>query len=137
MNTAKNVKITIASLFVCGMAILALKVLADPPLPVLSVALTGTNQLSITITNGTAESYELWTTPVLGDTANYPWTIAAVGTNSQTNFTVDIGPYYAGFYRVAVDTNTIPLWEAADPNNPSAGILAVFIDSPTNGAALQ
>ena len=37
----------------------------------------------------------------------------------------------------AMDTNSIPLWEAADPNNPGTGILTVFIDSPTNGAVLQ
>jgi hypothetical protein len=35
-----------------------------------------------------------------------------------------------------VDTNGVPLWEAADPNNPGAGILAVFIDSPANGGNL-
>ena len=106
--------------------------------PVLTVAPTGTNQLSITITNGVStDSYELWTTPVLGDTVDYPWTTAAVGTNGVTNFTVNIGPYPAGFYRVVVDTNAIPLWEAADPNNPSAGILNVWIDNPANGTTLN
>jgi hypothetical protein len=29
------------------------------------------------------------------------------------------------------------LWEAADPNNQATGILAVFIDNPTNNAVLQ
>ena len=106
--------------------------------PVLTVVPAGTNALSITVTNGNGtSSYELWTTPVLGNNIDYPWTIAAVGTNSQTNFTVQIGPFDSGFFRAAVDTNAIPLWEAADPNNPGAGILAVFIDTPTNGATLQ
>jgi hypothetical protein len=45
--------------------------------------------------------------------------------------------YQTGFYRAVIDTNSVPLWEAADPNNPGAGILAVFIDSPANGTVLQ
>lgn len=112
--------------------------LAQSTPPVLTVAPTGTNQLLITITNGAgAVSYELWTTPVLGDAVNYPWTTAAVGTNNQTNFIVPIGPYSAGFYQVLLDTNAIPLWEAADPHNPAAGILNVWIDSPANGSTLN
>jgi hypothetical protein len=108
------------------------------PQPVLAIAPSGTNQLLITVTNGVSTAnYELWSTPVLGNTADYPWTVAALGTNGQSSFTVPIGPYPAGFYQVLLDTNAIPLWEAADPNNPSLGILAVTIDNPTNGMVLQ
>jgi hypothetical protein len=81
-------------------------------------------------------NYELWWTPVLESPA-YPWTPIAVGSTGQTNFTVSTSLSSAGFYRAIWDTNGIPLWEAADPNNPGAGILAVFIDSPTNGAVIQ
>jgi hypothetical protein len=60
---------------------------------------------------------------------------------------VDIGYHYvaANANGMPVDSNNdgipdyadaIPLWKAADPNNPSAGVLSVFIDSPTNGAVL-
>jgi len=105
--------------------------------PILTVAPTGTNQLCITITNGPVGNYELWTTPVLGDTVNYPWTTLAVGTNSQTVFILTMPPYPAGFYRAILDTNAIPLWEAADPNNQSTGILNVWIDSPANGTTLN
>ena len=105
--------------------------------PMLTVTPTGTNQLLITITNGLSTvNYELWTTPVLSN-PTYPWTTAAIGTIGQTNFTVNAGPYPAGFYRVVWDTNAIPLWEAANPTNPSLGILTVTIDSPTNGMVLQ
>jgi len=111
--------------------------LAQSTPPVLTVAPTGTNQLLITITNPVSSvSYELWTTPVLAN-PDYPWTVAAVGETNQTSFTVDIGPYPAGFFRALLDTNAIPLWEAADPNNPSLGILAVTIDSPTNNSVIQ
>lgn len=106
-------------------------------IPYLTVAPTGTNQLLITvINNATPVNYELWWTPSLANPAT-PWTAVAIGATGQTNFTVNMGPYYTGFYRAIWDTNGIPMWEAADPNNPSAGILTVFIDSPTNGAVLQ
>jgi hypothetical protein len=105
--------------------------------PYLTVAPTGTNQLLITITNAVSGSYELWTTPVLGNSTDYPWTITAVGTNGQSSFTVTAGPYPSGFYQALLDTNGIPLWEAANPTNQSLGVLAVTIDSPTDGAALQ
>jgi hypothetical protein len=106
--------------------------------PALTATPAGTNQLLITITNGvSASSYELWTTPVLGDSVTYPWTIAAVGSTGQTNFTINMAPYPSGFFQVVVDTNGVPLWQAADPNNPAAGVLVVFIDSPANGALLQ
>ena len=106
-------------------------------LPFLIIAPTGTNQFLITITNAVSgNTYDIYTTPVLGDTVNYPWTAAVIGTSGQTNFTVNMGPYSTGFFRAVVDTNGVPLWEAADPNNPGAGILAVFIDSPANGGNL-
>ena len=102
-------------------------------LPFLIIAPTGANQFLITITNAVSgNTYDIYTTPVLGDTVDYPWTAAVIGASGQTNFTVNMGPYSTGFFRAVVDTNGIPLWEAADPNNPGAGILAVFIDSPTN-----
>ena len=58
------------------------------------------------------------------------------GNNVLSNFTVTM-VYPISFYRAVLDTNAIPLWAAADPNNPGAGYLAVFIDSPANGTVLQ
>jgi hypothetical protein len=105
--------------------------------PYLTISPTGTNGLYlITVFNDTGPvNYELWYTPVLGN-ANYPWTAVAIGAAGQTNFTVSI-TYPNGFYRAIWDTNAVPAWEAADPNNPSAGILAVVIDSPAKGAVIQ
>jgi len=103
--------------------------------PVLTIAPTGTNELLITVTNPVSSvSYELWSTPVL---VGYPWTMVAVGATNQTAFTVAVGPYPDGFYQVVLDTNAIPIWKLADPNNPAAGILTVTIDSPTNGFVIQ
>ena len=121
---------------ICGALVIATAALSQTA-PVLSIAPTGTNQLLITITNGVGTAnYELWWTPVLDNTVDYPWTTVAVGTPGQTNFTVNIEPYPAGFYEAVWDTNSIPLWEAANPSNPGLGILALTIDNPTNNANL-
>ena len=104
--------------------------------PTLSITSLGTNGYSISFTNniGTA-SYDVQGTPVLGS-VDYPWTWAAIGVPGQTNFIIS-SPYPDGFYRVILDTNTIPLWEMADPNNPALGVLAITIDSPANGSTLH
>lgn len=105
--------------------------------PVLNITSLGTNQFGISFTNniGTA-SYDVQTTPILDDPEDFPWTWAAIGVPGQTNFTV-IGLYDTGFYRAILDTNSVPLWEAADPNNPSLGPLTIYIDSPANGSTLN
>ena len=104
--------------------------------PYLTIAPTGTNGVFlVSVWNNQGPSnYEIWYTPML---VGYPWTAVAAGTPGQTNFLISATSYYTGFYRAIWDTNSIPAWEAANPNNPSAGVLAVFIDSPTNGAVLQ
>jgi hypothetical protein len=105
--------------------------------PYLTISPTGTNQYVITVFNNVAPvSYEIWWTPVLANPA-YPWTVLAVGATGQTNFTVNASVYPTGFYQAAWDTNGIPIWEEADPNNPSLGILSITIDSPTNGSTLH
>jgi hypothetical protein len=106
------------------------------PQPVLTITPAASNTVVVTITNGVSvASYDLAWTPFL-DNPDYPWTDAAIGTNGQTNFALPV-EWPSAFFRAEVDTNGVPLWEAADPNNPSAGILTVFIDSPANGAVLQ
>ena len=92
--------------------------------PYLTIAPAGTNQLLISVIDTNASTYYLQMTPVLANT-NYPFAIIANGVAGQTNFTVNIGPFDDEFFRVLVDTN-----------NPGAGI-AVFIESPANGASVQ
>jgi len=104
--------------------------------PVLNIATASSNQIVISITNAVMANYEVWTTPILGNPVDYPWTIAAVGTNGQSSFTVPANIYPSGFFQVILDTNAIPLWEAANPTNQSLGVLNVLIDSPTNGSTL-
>jgi hypothetical protein len=103
--------------------------------PYLTIAPTGTNALLLTVYNDLGPTnYEIWTTPVL---INASWTMVTNGVSGQTNFAVNMGQFATGFYCAILDTNNIPIWELADPNNPNSGILTVFIDSPTNGAIIQ
>jgi hypothetical protein len=105
--------------------------------PDLTLTSLGTNTYSITITNNVGGGdYDLQWTPVLGN-PDYPWTWAAIGIPGQTNYLVNVGNYPAAFFRAISDTNSVPLWEAADPNNPSLGPLTIYIDSPANGSTLN
>jgi hypothetical protein len=92
-------------------------------MPYLTIAPSGTNQLLITVINTNTATYYLQSTPALANTS-YPWTTITNG--MQTNFVVNIGPYADSFFRVFIATNS-----------PGQGVIAVFIDSPTNGATIQ
>jgi len=106
--------------------------------PVLSINSLGTNQISITVTNPIpADSYELWWTPQLADTAAYPWAAAAVGNIGQSNFTLNMNGLQTGFFYGLLDTNAVPLWEEASPGTPGSPILQVTIKSPANGSTLN
>ncbi|HEV2327875.1 MAG TPA: hypothetical protein VGY56_03695 [Verrucomicrobiae bacterium] len=132
-----NTKLFLAAVLAVATVIVAVKSLAQVPPPTLSITPLGTNTYSITVGNSVAgTSYALQWTPILDD-ADYPWTVATVGTNGQTNFFFNGEGYSMGFFMALVSTNGIPPWELADPNNPGLGILAVYIDSPTNGAVIQ
>jgi hypothetical protein len=80
--------------------------------------------------------YDLQWVSVLANT-NFLWTYAAIGVPGGTNFILNADTYPATFFRAILDTNTPPLWEQSDPNNPSSPLLQVFIYSPTNGANLN
>lgn len=138
MKTITKNWIAFAGVFGSGLIIIVTALTAlSQTAPVLTITPLGTNTFSIAFTNniGTA-NYDLQWTPVLANPA-YPWTFAAIGAPGQTNYQLDMADYQTGFFRTILDTNNIPLWQAADPNNPGAGILTVFIDSPTNGMVLQ
>jgi hypothetical protein len=138
MKTLKRNWLTLLGIFSSGLLVVATTSTAlSQTVPVLTIAPLGTNQFSITITNNIGSTdFDLQWTPVLAN-AEYPWTWAVIGTPGQTNFLVNMTVYQTGFFRAISDTNSIPLWEAADPNNPGAGILTIFIDSPANGSLIQ
>ena len=106
--------------------------------PALAISPLGSNNFSITITNGDTNAfYYLWWTPSLNDPA-YPWTVLVPGNPAQTNFSVNAGMWSLGFFRASIGNSTgVPPWEAADPSDPNSAILTVVINSPTNGAVVQ
>ncbi|HEX3625916.1 MAG TPA: hypothetical protein VH280_10880 [Verrucomicrobiae bacterium] len=133
----KLTKLSLAAGLAATTAVVALKALAQTAPPALTITPLGTNSYNITVWNSVSGSaYALEWTPVL-NSADYPWTVAALGTNGQTNFFFPGEGYSSGFFLALASTNAVPPWELADPNNPSLGILAVTIDSPTNGATIR
>ena len=134
---SQNLVVSLARAFiVAGFLFCVFSGLTQSTPPVLTITPLGTNQYSITFTNSPPSTYDLQWTPVLAN-PEFPWTWAAIGTNGQAAFQVNGGVYQTGFFRTILDTNSVPLWEAADLNNPAAGILTVIIDSPANGSVIQ
>lgn len=137
MKTLKRHSLALFGVLGSGLIVVAVALTAlSQTAPVLTITNLGTNQYSITFTNNIGtQSYDLQWTPVLANPA-YPWTWAAIGIPGQTNYLVN-SPYQTAFFRTILDTNSVPLWEAADPNNPSLGPLTIYIDSPANGSTLN
>jgi hypothetical protein len=141
MKIIKNHRLTAVSLTLFSVALLiaAYRAMAQTaPPPGVTISALGSNQYSIVITNGALTNYELYWTPVLGD-SDYPWQLIALNTNGTTNFQVNAGAFSVGFFEATVEQfyNGVPDYELANPNNPSAGALTVTIDSPANGSVLQ
>jgi hypothetical protein len=138
MKTIRKNWITFAGIFGSGLIVVVMALTAlSQTVPVLTIAPLGTNVYSITITNNVGSAdFDLQWTPVLAN-SDYPWTWVAIGIPGQTNYLVNAGDYQTGFFRMISDTNSVPLWEAADPNNPSLGPLTIYIDSPANGSTLN
>lgn len=117
-------------------------VVADEvPAPVITLTVTNTNQVFISITNGVGSvNYELYRKPALAN-PSYPWALSVIGTQGQTNFTVNMGLDAAGFFQAAVgsdwDGDGIPNFIDADPSNAGVGALALTIDAPVNGSVIQ
>lgn len=111
--------------------------------PGLSAIPTGTNQIMITVTNGSPIGlYEIWWTEFLEPNAlnltNGLWQPVYTGTNGQTNFVLDLGDFDTSFFRALngndFDLDGIPNSQDARPFDASTGILRVTIESPANGS---
>jgi hypothetical protein len=143
---------TLKKLFWCGVVILPAvslwllnSSLAGIP-PALSIASTGSNTISLVVTNGTNNTiYEIYFAEFLDTNAYYftngGWTLVANGATGQTNFSATLGSTYTGFFRAVngndFDNDGIPNWDDARPFDPTVGILSVTIESPANGAVLH
>jgi len=142
MKTIRTYWLTLLGIFGGGLVFVATALTAwSQTAPILTITSFGTNQFSITITNGDiSANYELYRTPVLVD-PNYPWTLEIEGLVGQTNFTVDMGSDPSGFFRAGVgvdaDGDGVPNYMDGDPNNPSVGALTITIDSPLAGTVFN
>ncbi len=134
-----------------GSVILILTVLAawrawsDPP--ALSIVRSGTNEVTLTVTNAVPNgTYEIWWTEFLDDAAlsgldDCAWEPIPPITNGQTAFVLDCGYLSSGFFRAIntldLDNDGVPNYQDARPFDASVGILRVTIESPANGANVQ
>src|SRR5258708_367762 len=91
--------------------------------PALSIAMTASNQVTLTITNGSNGIYNYYYASSLNTNPN--WILLT--TNSAAGATtcvVNLGDMVQGFFRAVSSTNFVP---------PT---LTVIIQSPTNGALI-
>lgn len=108
-------------------------------LPYLTIAPTGTNQVTVTIINGITNTiYEIYGVEFLTDTN---WALVAEGTAGQTNFVFPTDQMNTEFFQAVngndFDGDGIPNWEDARPFDPSVGLMTVTIESPANGSNVQ
>jgi hypothetical protein len=131
MKTIRNRVLQLAGICAGGLVIATALTVQSQNAPVLTIKNLGTNVFSISITNGIGTSiYDLqWTPALVGPGSSWSW--VSIGTPGQTNFISNMPDYPMMYFRTILDTNS--LWKAADPNNPTNGVLSVFIDSPANG----
>lgn len=92
--------------------------------PGLRIAVTGTNQVTITVTNAvTNAQYQLYYREFL-DT-NSDWLFLTGGAVGQSNFPVNIGDTVQGFFQATYNPGFTP---------PT---ITVIIQSPLNGSVIQ
>ncbi len=93
--------------------------------PGLGIAITPTNQVSLTVINGASNGmYQIYFTEFL-DPANANWILLTNGTTGQTNFSTPMGDLEQGFFKAVNNPSFLP---------PS---ITVIIQSPANGSVVQ
>ena len=93
------------------------------PAPGLAIVASGTNQVSLTVTNGTNTAvYNIYFIERFN--TNSTWSLIMIGATGQTNFT-NVYDTRNGFFKATVNTNTLPI------------TLTVTIVSPSNGVMIQ
>ncbi len=142
----KKTRLKIGQLLVVGIMAIGLfawRVWATGTAPALSAASSGTNEITLTVTNGSPTGlYEIWWTEFLNSDAlnltNGGWQPIYTGTNGQTNFVLDLSDFDTGFFRALngndFDLDGIPNNQDARPFDASVGILRVTIEAPANGS---
>ncbi len=113
---------------------------ASAAAPGLSIALSSNDTVLLTVTNAVAnEAYEIYTTNSVSD--NMAWSLSITGAIGVSNFSVYTWPATRMFFKARAsndwDSDGIPNFKDANPNNTNVGILTITIDSPANGSTIQ
>ena len=139
-------RVAAIALFICLASVFFSSSARGQSAPALSVALTGTNEVTLTVTNGTSTAiYEIYWTEFLNANAtaftNGAWNLVYSGTTGQTNFVLDLGDTVTGFFRAVngndFDNDGVLNNQDARPFDPLVGILQVTIEIPANGAQVD
>jgi hypothetical protein len=112
--------------------------------PGLSISLTGTNTVSLTVTNALpAGIYEIYFQEFLDGSpfTNGSWSLVGNGSAGQSNFNLILGNTDTGFFRAVngndFDNDGVPNYEDARPFDPTVGILIMTIETPANGSVVN
>lgn len=112
--------------------------------PQMTVSQISSNELQITVTNAAVGAqFELQRVSDLNALLDpgYIWPTEILGTLGQTNFVVEMGIFYTGYFRILgcidCDGDGIPNYQDGQPGNTNVGFLTITIDSPTNGSNIQ
>jgi hypothetical protein len=110
--------------------------------PGLRATLYSSNQVLITVTNGSPTNYyELLVQYELRDGSGGPWDEVIPGNIGVTNFYVTNAPQFMSFFRALAcddcDNDGVLNTQDANPFSTNVGLLTITIQSPANGANLQ
>jgi hypothetical protein len=127
MKTLKKLWAPFALIFgaVLVLCLLTAGILFGQTAPGLNIAIIPSNQVSLTITNGTSNGlYQIYFTQFLEDIPD-SWTLFTNGTTGQTNFIASMEDFERGYFKAVNNTNFLP---------PA---ITVIIQSPANGSIIQ
>ena len=131
----------IVSLFLALAGALAFVIFrASAAAPGLTISLSSNDTVLLTVTNAVAnEAYEIYATNSVSD--NMAWSLSITGAIGVSNFSVYTWPATRMFFKARAsndwDSDGIPNFKDANPNNTNVGILTITIDSPANGSTIQ
>jgi hypothetical protein len=124
--------------FVGGLAFVLFR--ASAAAPGLTITISTNDTVLLTVTNALVnEAYEIYATNSVSD--NMAWSLSITGALGVSNFSVSTWPATRMFFKARAsndwDSDGIPNFKDANPNNTNIGVLSVTIDSPANGSTIQ
>jgi hypothetical protein len=127
MKTLRRNRATLAGVFtLAGLALCAVYACVSAwgqTAPGLSLAVTGSNVVTLTVTNSSSNSfYQIYYREFLS--SDYPWYYLTNGSVNQSNFQFSMGDTSSGFFQAGYNPSFV---------TPT---ITVIIQSPTNGALI-